>query len=324
MNKRILITGGAGFIMSHVVDEAIHQGYDVCNVDAMLEGSCQNNLNPKARHVNGYVEDVEFMQDVVRGVRPDLVIHGAALSNVDTSIKTPLEFNYNYVATATLCQVLKEENYSGILVHIGTDEEYGAFDYASAAGAESNGFTEQSKLNPTSSYAVSKVASSLIALSYWKTWGLRVRVTRCSNNYGIRQQDKLIPTIFKKLHQQEKIPIFKTPARRNWLHVEDHVSAMFHVAEHGQDGEVYNVSSNENLSPREIVEIMMGENNANAHIVEVPDRLAYDLVYKINSQKLRNTGWEPKHSIKDQLPNMIQWYLRAYEQGYFANGNTTD
>lgn len=301
---KLLITGTAGFVMSHVADYFQKQEHSVIGIDAFLEGSCWRNFPTS---LSRRVEDLK-LEDVKWA---DYVIHGAALSNVDTSIKDPRAFESNISATANICWLATQLK-KPVLV-VSTDEVYGSYDYTGTYPPWV-GFKEGRVLNPSSAYAASKAASDLVALSYFKTYGTDVRITRCSNNWGTRQQDKLIPTICKKMVEGKYIPIFKTPATRDWLHVEDHARAIACVMQRGQAGEVYNVSANNEKSPLDIVKLLDQEN----WVRLVEDRPGYDLRYFCNSDKIRKLGWEPRIEMNEStLARVALWYFKAFKEGYF-------
>lgn len=307
-----MITGAAGFIGSHLVDMALDKGYEVTAVDAMLEGSNKNNLNINSERWFLPVE--ELGKGALTGV--DGVINCAALSNVDTSIRDPRAFESNVTSASNIAFLAMKKGIP--LVHVSTDEEYGPYRWWTDNGRLDNdvrGYQECQNLDPTSAYAASKAAGTLMALSYFKTFGADIRVSRGANTYGTRQQDKLIPTICKKVLACEGVPIFKTPAKREWLHVLDHCSALFAILERGKAGEIYNVSSGEQRSPLEILKLL----SPLAPYELVEDRKGYDLEYKIDSSKIRDTlGWEPQYKVDEHVPPLLEWYFKAFDSGYFS------
>lgn len=306
--KNLLITGVAGFIGSHLVDVAIERGYSVIGVDAFLEGSNKNNCCPDIEIITARVEHLDLER--LKRKRFDAVISCAALSNVDTSIKSPLEFESNVSSTNNLAWIATQLKIP--YIHVSTDEVYGPWRVWQTG---SHGFYEEDEYNPTSAYAASKAASELMALSYFKTFGADIRISRGANTYGTRQQDKLIPTIVKKVIAGEKVPIFKTPAKREWLHCLDHCDAILTILEKGKAGEIYNVSSGETRSPLEILKLLAPQ--APYELVE--DRKGYDLEYKIDSSKIKaELGWEASHSVDRELPCHFDWYKNAFESGYFS------
>lgn len=308
---KILLTGIAGFIGSTMADILEEMDHEVIGVDAMIEGSSFKNLKinwPRRSFWKTRVEDI-----TLKGLEDNLyevnaIIHMAALSNNDTAIKNPRSFEANIAATSNICKIATDLRVP--IVCIGTDEEYGPFDIEEV---DVRGWLETSRLNPTSMYAASKASSTLCALSYFKTYGTDVRVTRGANTYGIRQQDKLIPTILKKQFLGEKIPIFKTPASRCWIHVRDHCEAVLTVLKRGAAGEIYNISGDEHYSPLEVAKMFVSEED----IEIVPDRMGYDPRYYCNDSKIRTLGWKPGFNLKDSVSSLESWYSDAYRTGYF-------
>jgi dTDP-glucose 4,6-dehydratase len=304
---KILVTGMAGFIASHFADECLLRGHEVIGLDGFLEGSNINNCNEDIFLYKGYVEDSDLVDHICRDNKFDVIVHFAALSNVDTSIKTPGAFDRNILATTSVCRAATEYNLR--LVVVSTDEAYGS--YIEGWLGKDNGYTEDQILNPSSPYAASKAASDLMALSYFKTFNTDIRITRCSNNFGTRQVDKLIPTVIKKALADEKIPIFRTPALRDWLHVLDHCDAIFTVIEKGTPGEIYNISANDEHSPGDIAKLILRALNKPEDLIQlVEDRPGYDHRYFVNSTKLRNLGWKPERKVKEVLSKY--WFYECY------------
>jgi dTDP-glucose 4,6-dehydratase len=319
---RMLVSGVAGMIFSHFADMALAKGHQVIGLDGMFEGSSLNNLltfdtNPNFKMIYSPVEHLQLKQFF--GDLPDIIIQGAAFSNVDTSISAPSLFNRNYLATSRMLELARELSIPIILV--GSDEEYGSWSNNQALVDEySNGwagFNEGARLNPSSAYSASKAASSLLGLSYFKTFNVDCRVTRCSNNFGTRQQDKFIPTMLKKLWLGEKVPIFKTPAERDWLHVSDHCEAIFTVINRGEPGEIYNISANDEKSPYAVLETFVGYDKAPELVEWVEPRLGYDTRYFCDSSKVRRLGWEPTKSLAGSIDELTEWYFKAFSSGYF-------
>jgi dTDP-glucose 4,6-dehydratase len=305
-----LVTGNAGFIASNLVDYLINRGHNVIGIDALLEGSCVRNINSKILQWWTFPLHETKWQCIESSYLPDYIIHTAALSNVDTSIKSPQLFNWNYLATSNVLEWAREWKIP--ILYASTDEVYGTYK-PYVEPWEENGFTEQSRLEPSNPYAASKAACDLLAISYHTTWGADVRITRCSNNFGIRQQDKLIPTILKKHFRGEKIPIFETPAMRDWLHVEDHCSAIMTVIEKGRPGEIYNISANAEKSPQEVVKLF----GLQDEMVLIPSRPGYDLRYFVNSDKIKSLGWKPARTLENSIDELTGWYEKAFKEAYF-------
>lgn len=302
MNKKLLISGTAGFIGSTLVDIALDRGYEVFGVDALIEGSSRNNLR----------KDVDFKQIRVENLtkyhlqdwKTDAVINVAAMSNVDTSIRAPRSFESNVTSASNIAWLCTQSEVP--LVHCSSDEEYGPYSrYRDPYWETGGGYTEEQFLAPTSAYAASKAAGTLMALSYYNTYRSNVRVSRGANTYGTRQVDKLIPTICKKVVAGEAIPIFRTPALREWLHVVDHCEALLTILEKGKAGEIYNVGSGQQRSPQDIANLL-----APGHPqVLVEDRKGYDLEYKLDASKIeRELGWRPRFDVDKEVPLLFNWY----------------
>ena len=292
-----LVTGNAGFIGSAMVDFLIERGHDVYGIDALYEGSCRNNVNAGIKNwwtfpLHGIYsrewKAIYHLPDI------DYILHIAAFSNVDTSIRQPQLFNMNYAATSNILEYARMHDIP--VIQISTDEVFGSWvDYD---GYE-KGFQEYHPLNPSNPYAASKAACDLLCLSYQNTYkDMDIRITRCSNNYGIRQQDKLIPTIMKKVLNNEKIPIFSTPATRDWLHVEDHCEAIMTVLEKGGPGEIYNITANDERSPQEIVELL----GYSDRIELVNSRLAMIYATLLTLIRLKTLGGNLRKSLRMNSP----------------------
>ena len=302
---RVAVTGCAGFIGSHFSDMCIEKGWEVLGIDALLEGSNKNNI-----------PDIEFLEERVEYLTPrDLqgveeIYHFAALSNVDSSIKTPGEFMNNVTSTQNICEIARKLEIP--IVAINTDEVYGTFDssipYTCRLTHSSKGFTEKAALSPRNPYAASKASADMVALSYFHTYKTDVRMTRCANNYGTRQVDKLIPTILKKAFDGHEVPVFKTPATRNWLYVKDHCRAIFTVMEKGKPGEIYNISSEEELSPQQVIEKFQPLFNNEIKIKLVEDRPGYDLCYRVDSSKIRELGWKSEQTLEGAREEIYEYY----------------
>lgn len=304
MGKNLLITGNMGFIGSHMVDLALSKGFNVYGVDAMLEGSQHNNGRPGEVYFHKLrIEDLTKYH-----LRDDWHIHAivniGALSNVDTSIRSPRSFESNVTSASNIAWLATQLEIP--LVHCSSDEEYGPYSrYRDSYWETGKGYTEEQFLAPTSAYAASKAAGTLMALSYYNTYGSDIRVSRGANTYGTRQLDKLIPTICKKVLAGEAIPIFRTPALREWLHVVDHCEALLTILEKGKAGEIYNVGSGQQRSPQDIANLL-----APGHPqVLVEDRKGYDLEYRLDASKIeRELGWKPRFDVDKEVPLLFDWY----------------
>lgn len=304
---RMLITGGLGFIGSNFVRYMVEEkGVDSSNitvVDALKYGSNQNNLKGlTCRVIKGNICDYKLMSDLTRGV--DAIVNFAAETHVDRSISSAHPFiESNIVGTYTILEVMREVNPDARLVHISTDEVYGDI--------KDGSFKEEDRLKPSSPYSASKASSDILILAYCRTYNLDCIVTRCTNNYGPYQfPEKLIPKAIIRAKSNMKIPIYGTGKNiRDWIYVLDHCEAIDLVLEKGEKGENYNISSGQEKTNLEVVGKILQIMQKKDLIEFVEDRPGHDTRYSLDSSKIRQLGWEPKHKFEDALQNTINWYL---------------
>lgn len=310
---RILVTGGAGFIGSHYVRCLLTgrfagtQDAEVVVLDKLTYAGNLHNLDPvwqspRLKFLHGDVVDVSDAKAALRGV--DAVVHFAAESHVDRSILGAAPFvTTNVVGTQTM---LDQARAAGVrrFVHVSTDEVYGSI----AEGA----WTETQPLEPTSPYAASKAASDLVALSYARTYGMHVMVTRCSNNYGPYQfPEKLIPLFLTNLMDGGTVPLYGDGLNvRDWLHVDDHCRALQLVLEGGGLGEIYNIGGGTQLSNLELTRLLVRAVGADeSAIVRVADRRAHDRRYCVDIGKIaRELGYAPAIPFAEGIAQTIAWY----------------
>lgn len=324
----VLVTGGAGFIGSHFVDmhlESRPEDSVVC-LDKLTYAGSMDNLasaqkNEHFRFVRGDICDRELLKRLFDKVRPDKVVNFAAESHVDRSIASPQIFlETNYMGTAALLDASLE--YKVKRFHqISTDEVYG--DLPLESGEK---FTETTPSAPHSPYSASKAAADMLALAYYKTYGLNVTVSRCSNNYGERQYpEKLIPLAVKKAVSGEKIPIYGDGKNiRDWIYVKDHCKAVEMILENGRAGEIYNIGAENELSNLELIEKVIGTLEKlgvkNADTEFVPDRKGHDRRYAVSSEKMRRKiGMLTLTDFDTKLPEVIQWFVRSFEADVFSS-----
>ncbi len=308
---RILVTGGAGFIGSHYVRTLLADGYPglrgarVTVLDRLTYAGNRDNLpaaDPRLDFVHGDVCDLDLMLQLVPG--HDAVVHFAAESHVDRSVESAAEFVRTNVGGTQ--SVLEAALRSGVqrVVHVSTDEVYGSTEHGS--------WTEESPLLPNSPYAASKAGSDLIARAYWRTHGLDVSITRCSNNYGPYQHpEKLIPLFTTNLLEGLPVPLYGDGANvREWLHVDDHCRAVQLVLEGGRAGEVYNVGGGEERTNRQITELLLARLGADRSAVRhVADRKGHDLRYALDGTKIREElGYRPLVPFARGLADTVDWY----------------
>jgi dTDP-glucose 4,6-dehydratase len=308
---RILVTGGAGFIGSHytraLLDDTCEPGarHIVTVLDALTYAGNRDNLpaaHDRLTFVRGDVGDAALLAELLPG--HDAVVHFAAESHVDRSIDGGADFvRTNVLGTQTLLQAAVDARVERF-VHVSTDEVYGSI--------ETGSWTEESPLLPNSPYAASKAGSDLLARAYWRTHGLHVSVTRCSNNYGPRQHpEKVIPRFVTHLLEGEPVPLYGDGRnRREWLHVDDHCRALHLVLTRGRAGEVYNVGGGDDLSNRELTERILDLCGADASMVRhVPDRKGHDLRYALSDRKIRDElGYAPRRTLAEGLAATVAWY----------------
>jgi dTDP-glucose 4,6-dehydratase len=310
---KLLVTGGAGFIGANFVRYVLgrHADARVTTLDALTYAGNLANLesvrdDPRHRFVHADVADRSAVEAAIEdGV--DGIVHFAAESHVDRSISDAAPFlRTNVLGTGVLLEAARAFRV-GRFVHVSTDEVYGSLDRGTRA-------TEEFPLCPTSPYAASKAASDLLALSYARTHGLNVVVTRCSNNFGPFQfPEKLIPLFITNALNDEALPLYGDGGNvRDWIHVEDHCAALEAVLRKGRPGEVYNVGAANEWTNRDLTrEILRRLGKSEDLVRRVDDRPAHDRRYALDSTKLRReTGWTPRRSFAAALEETIDWYRR--------------
>ncbi len=315
MKNNILVTGAAGFIGANFAEHFVnkHPDYNIIVLDKLTYAGNLDNLKKvmdKITFVQGDICDFEFVTEIFKKYDINGVIHFAAESHVDNSIKTPFVFTQtNVLGTHTLLEVAKQiwgEGSSNKFVHISTDEVYGTL-------GEEGYFTEKSPIQPNSPYSASKASSDLIALAYHETYKMNVTVTNCSNNYGPYQHnEKLIPHMIKLALKDEKLPVYGTGRNiRDWLYVEDHCEAIDLVFHNGKAGERYNIGGHNEKRNIEIVKLILKRLDKPETLIEfVEDRKGHDYRYAIDPTKIKNElGWYPKTKFEDGIVKTIDWYL---------------
>ncbi|WP_260634760.1 dTDP-glucose 4,6-dehydratase [Streptomyces angustmyceticus] len=308
---KVLVTGGAGFIGSHYVRTLLAGGFPgqedttVTVLDKLTYAGNRANLpasHPRLSFVEGDVCDRRLLLGLLPG--HDAVVHFAAESHVDRSLTDAGAFvRTNVGGTQTLLDACVAARTPRV-VHISTDEVYGSI----AEGA----WTEDHPLLPNSPYAASKASADLVARSYWRTHGLDLSITRCSNNYGPYQHpEKLIPRFVTNLLQGEPVPLYGDGRNvREWLHVDDHCRAIQLVLARGRPGEVYNIGQGNERSNRQMTDLLLELCHAQPHLVRpVPDRKGHDLRYALDDGKIRRElGYAPAVSFARGLSETVAWY----------------
>jgi dTDP-glucose 4,6-dehydratase len=330
-SRNILVTGGAGFIGSHVVRLFVNKypDYRIINLDRLTYAGNLANLKdiedrPNYVFVKGDICELDDMLSLFEQYAIDGVIHLAAESHVDRSIKDPFTFaRTNVMGTLSLLQAAKmtwEGDYAGKrFYHISTDEVYGALDFDETL------FTEDTRYNPHSPYSASKASSDHFVRAYHDTYGLPVVISNCSNNYGPYQfPEKLIPLFINNIRHNKPLPVYgKGENVRDWLFVEDHARAIDVIFHHGRDGETYNIGGfNEwknidliRVIVRTVDKLLNRPEGASDHLITfVTDRAGHDLRYAIDSSKLKNElGWEPSLQFEEGIEKTVRWYLDNQE-----------
>ena len=316
--KTILVTGGAGFIGTNFIRYLSKNcNYKIINVDKLSYGSNIENLNDINKNYVFIKRDIgDNLSDIISNV--DYIINFAAESHVDRSIADPANFvKENINGIINLLETVRKSCNSPKIIQIGTDEEYGDIINGS--------FTEQDILKPSSPYSASKAASSLLALSYFRTYGIKTMVTRTSNNFGKYQfPEKLIPkTIIRNLLNLD-IPLYGNGKNiRDWIYTEDNIRGILTVLFKGKYGEIYNISSNNELENIDIVEKIFDLMGKKGKIKYVSDRPGHDVRYSIRSDKLKNLGWEPEYGFSDALKLTVEWYMNNEKWWRPLIGNNT-
>jgi len=313
--KNVLVTGAAGFIGANFAEYFVakHPDYNVVVLDKLTYAGNMANLNnvmDKIKFEKGDICDFDFVTEVFNKYDINGVIHFAAESHVDNSIKDPFIFTKtNVIGTHTLLEVAKQkwgEGSENKFLHISTDEVYGSL-------GEDGYFTEKSPIKPSSPYSASKASSDLIAFAYKETYKMNVNVTNCSNNYGPYQHnEKLIPHMIKLALQDKKLPVYGVGRNiRDWLYVEDHCEAIDLVFHKGVSGERYNIGGHNEKRNIDIVKLILARLGKSEDLIEfVTDRKGHDYRYAIDPTKIRNElGWAPKTKFEDGIVKTIDWYL---------------
>lgn len=334
---KILITGGAGFIGSNFVRYILreHPGYKVVNLDKLTYAGNLENLkevesNPDYTFVQGDILDAKLITSLLEGTHPatshqllTTIINFAAESHVDRSIEDPASFvKTNVLGTQVLLDAAKKAAVHRF-IQVSTDEVYGSL-------GPTGYFTEETPISPNSPYSASKAGADLMVRAYFETFGFPAMITRCSNNYGpYHFPEKLIPLIITNALEGKPLPVYGDGQNvRDWLHVEDHCSAIDAVLHKGKTGEVYNIGGNNEWKNIDIVNLIcdilderlkvprqpQGTAHTRSLIKFVKDRPGHDRRYAIDSSKIKKElGWTPKYTFEQGLKETIDWFLENRE-----------
>ena len=334
MKRNILITGGAGFIGSHVVRLFVkkYPEYNIINLDKLTYAGNLANLTdieqePNYTFVKADICDFDTVCEIFDKYDIDGVIHLAAESHVDRSIKDPFTFaRTNVLGTLSLLQAArlnweaKPEKYEGkLFYHISTDEVYGALEFDDTL------FTEQTKYDPHSPYSASKASSDHFVRAFHDTYGMPTVVTNCSNNYGPYQfPEKLIPLFINNIRNRRPLPVYgKGENVRDWLYVVDHARAIDIIFHKGKVADTYNIGGFNEWRNIDLIKVIIRtvdrlignpEGHSDSLITYVTDRAGHDLRYAIDSRKLKNElGWEPSLQFEEGIEKTVRWYLDNQE-----------
>lgn len=357
MKRSILITGGAGFIGSHVVRLFVtkYPDYRIVNLDKLtyagnLANLCDIEQRPNYRFVKGDICDFEAVEALLRQEEIDGIIHLAAESHVDRSIRDPFTFaRTNVMGTLALLEAARRywesrpEGFTGkLFYHISTDEVYGALELTRPEGVEppfsttasstqhhlaygEEFFRETTRYNPHSPYSASKASSDHFVRAYHDTYGMPTLVTNCSNNYGPYQfPEKLIPLFINNIRHRKPLPVYGRGENvRDWLYVEDHARAIDVIFHHGRAAETYNIGGFNEWKNIDLIRVVIRtvdrllgrrEEEDMDLITFVTDRPGHDMRYAIDSSKLqRELGWEPSLQFEEGIEKTVRWYLENQE-----------
>lgn len=325
MKKNVIVTGGAGFIGSHLVKKIneLHPEWNVLVIDNLSYAGNLDNL--KGTQCLFHKVDISKREELEQFNEADIdvIFHLAAESHVDRSIENPLQFvQTNVIGTVNLLELalklhLKKESF--VFYHVSTDEVFGSL------GFDESRFFEDTPYDPRSPYSASKASSDHFVRAYHHTYKLPILISNCSNNYGTHQYpEKLIPVVINSIKEGKPIPLYGQGINvRDWLHVEDHAEAILRIYSSKNIGRTYCIGGDCELTNRELIEKICelyqeiyGGEDPRRLITTVKDRPGHDLRYSIDFEMLRfHTGWKPKRTIEDGLREVIQWYV---EEGIYS------
>ena len=307
-----LITGGLGFIGTNFIRHLLNKKQDIqiTNIDKISYGANPINLKEfekqnNYRFIKGDICDKELVKKSIEEV--DMIVNFAAESHVDRSIADARPFfKSNTEGVLNILEILRNSDKKKRLIQIGTDESYGDIIDGS--------FREDDRLKPSSPYAASKASADMLCLAYQRTYGLKVILTRCTNNFGPFQfPEKLIPKTIIRAHQNLKIPVYGTGKNvRDWIYVTDHCTAIDAILKNGKTSEIYNISSGNEIENIKVVETILQLMQKPRELIEfVEDRPGHDIRYSLDSTKIRKElGWKPKHEFIEDIKKTVEWYLK--------------
>ncbi|UCG48059.1 MAG: dTDP-glucose 4,6-dehydratase [Phycisphaerales bacterium] len=315
--RKILVTGGAGFIGSNFVRMVLaeHPECVVVNLDKLTYAGNLENLrgfldHPNHKFVKGDICDGDLLARLIDEDRIDAIINFAAETHVDRSITGPKIFvETNVIGTLTLLEAAREKKLERF-IQISTDEVYGAL-------GDEGMFTEQTPLSPNSPYSASKAAADHLVKAYGHTWGVRYNITRCSNNYGPYQfPEKLIPLMINNALNDKALPVYGDGLYvRDWLYVYDHCTAVWSVLHQAPPGRVYNIGGCNEKANLEVVELILSRLDKSKSLIKhVTDRPGHDRRYAIDASRIINElGWKPSVSFEQGINKTIDWYIENHD-----------
>lgn len=312
-SKSLLVTGGAGFIGSHFVEEVLQNQnnpfQNVVVLDLLTYSGLKSNLanfthHPKFKFVHGDIADRKLVESTLKDFAIDSIVNFAAESHVDRSIASATPFVHTNVQGVTNLLESFRDLCKGRFIQISTDEVYGSISEGS--------WSESEPLAPNSPYSASKASADLMAMAFHRTYGVDLCITRCSNNYGPRQfPEKLIPLFITNLIDGQKLPLYGDGQNvRDWIHVKDHCRAVLKVLIQGQSGSVYNIGGHQEVSNLELTTKLLGEFDAPESAIEyVKDRAGHDFRYSVDDSKIRNElAFANLISFEEGLRDTVHWY----------------
>jgi len=306
---RMLITGGAGFIGSEFVRQAVRKGHQVAVIDKLTYAGDLERLSEVRKDITFYKADIsnqEFIEHIFEKENPEVIVHFAAESHVDRSLLDPYPFiSSNVLGTQVLLEVSKAKGVE-LFVNMSTDEVYGDL------GKEGT-FTEESPLKPNSPYSTTKASADMLGRAYYRSFGFPVVTIRASNNYGPSQYpEKFVPVIILKALHDEKIPVYGDGTNvREWLYVTDCAEGIMAAIDRGKAGEIYNIGSKEEKQNIEVAKAILELLGKGEELIEfVKDRPGHDFRYSLDTTKAkRELGWEAKTSFDEGLKKTVEWYI---------------
>lgn len=328
--RKIIVTGGNGFIGTHLIIELLkNKENKIINIDKL--SYCSNsylikNKFKNLKNLNINLLSLTKLKKVILNFKPDIVYHLAAQTHVDTSIHEPfLYYQNNVLSTLNLLTIIQQIKHlltkKFKFIYVGTDEIYGDLAFSSKKT-----FDENQPLAPNNPYSASKAASVLMVKAWYKNFGLRCIITNSVNNFGIFQYvEKFIPRSILLAEKFGVIEIYgKGKNVRSWISAKEHARALIFLSNNGIIGQSYNIASNyklKNINLAEKIIKILKIKDINVKIKFVRDRMGHDKKYSINSNKLKKLGWKANVNFDHELKNIVEWYLKKDNLKYFKNVN---